>query len=208
MSLEQIIAANTAAVEAQTTAILKLTDLFGASAGALNGKTTTHAEKDTSDKGGSKTDESGSTTIYWHLPSTGEFGTVESEAEFKKLKKEKAKAVKIPESKYQDLVEAASKTDGEYSDRLQALLDAIPDEPEEGDIVTLFQKYLSKDLEREERDARAALIKPILAKFKAAKATAVKEEDRHDVMVDVTVAIETHLEETGQVSDDEENGLV
>ena len=107
-------------------------------------------------------------------------------------------------------MEAASQTggdEGEYSDRILALIEAVPETPEESDIIELFTGYLPKDLSKDERAARAEIIKPILEGVKAAKATAVKEDDRYDVMVAVIKGIESHLEETGQVSDDE-SGLV
>lgn len=225
MSIEKAIADQTAAIADQTAAIKENTvalqtflaayqaggAVSAAAAGkgaAATGKNTgkNDADKDNADDGAA------ADPIYWHIPGTEEFGTVDTEAEWKKLKKAKAKAVKIPESKYQTLVDAASDTnDGdtaEYSDRILALIDGVAEEPEEADIVELFKKYLPKDLGKDERDARHEIIKPILAGVKATKATAVKDEDRRDVIIAVIKGIEFHLEETGQVSDDEDEGLV
>lgn len=225
MSIEKAIADQTAAIEKNTEAqlqVLAALQALAAAGGSANitiengtGKTST-VKKDTKPPATDKGEDADSTPdpIYWHIPGTEEFGSVDTEAEWKKLKKAKAKAVKIPESKYQTLVEAASSTgdddvpEGEYSERIMALIDDVPEEPSADDITDLFKKYLPKDLEKAERDARADIIKPILAAVKAPKASAVKDEDRRDVMVEVIKGIEVHLEETGQVSDDEDEGLV
>lgn len=223
MSIEKALADQTAAVQENTVAVRALLAALqagGSVAGSSVTGTPTSTGTETSTSAGStgkgnvadsNTGGATETLIYWSVPNTEHFGTVESEAEFKKVKKTHAKAIKIPESKYNDLVEAASKVDGdnsEYSERILALIDALPDSPEESDIIELFTGYLPKDLAKDERTARAEIIKPILEGVKAAKATAVKEEDRYDVMVAVIKGIETHLEETGQVSEDDENGLV
>ncbi len=208
MSIEQLIAANTEALNNLAAAIR---EKFAAGASAAASASTATSSKTTSDKAA---DTAGETAepIYWHNPTTKEFGTAESEAEFKKLKKADAKVVKIPASKYEKLVEEASKTsdddatDGDYSDRILDLISEVPEEPTEDDIRELFTRYLPNDLDKSERDARAELIKPILAGVKAPKATAVKEEDRRDVMIATIKALETHLEETGQA--EEGNSLV
>ena len=232
MSIEKAIADQTAAIQKNTEAQEKATEVqlqvlaalqaLAAAGGTTTvtsekgaGKTSTTKNTDKSTDAGNADDAGAADPIYWHIPGTEEFGSVDTEAEWKKLKKAKAKAVKIPESKYQTLVEAASSTDdegdadtGEFSDRIQALIDEVPEEPTADDITDLFKKYLPKDLEKAERDARAEIIKPILAGVKAPKASAVKDEDRRDVMIDVIKGIETHLEETGQVDSDDDEGLV
>jgi hypothetical protein len=223
MSIEKAIADQTAAIEKNTEAQLQVLAALQALAAAGGtatvtikngaGKTSTTKNTDKSTDAGNSDDAGSADPIYWHIPGTEEFGSVDTEAEWKKLKKAKAKAVKIPESKYQTLVEAASGTDdegdtGEFSDRIQALIDEVPEEPTADDITDLFKKYLPKDLEKAERDARAEIIKPILAGVKALKASAVKDDDRRDVMIDVIKGIESHLEETGQVDSDDDEGLV
>lgn len=223
MSIEKAIADQTAAINENTKVLQMVLEAIKAG-GTVSGATSATAGKGTSGTGkssgkgsadadGGTDDGDAADPIYWHIPGTEEFGTVETEAEWKKLKRAKAKAVKIPESKYQTLVDAASNADdgagdGEYSDRIQALIDEVPEEPSVEDIADLFKKYLPKDLDKAERDARAEVIKPILAKVKAPKATAVKEEDRRDVMIDVIKGLESHLEETGQVDGDDDEGLV
>lgn len=206
MSFEKLIADYTEALKANTVAIIELQKVLAGQKGATN--VTTVSTK--SDEGKSNAGGADETTLYWSVPNTEHFGTVKSEAEFKKIKKDHPKAIKIPESKYEALVEAASKSDdtGEYSERILALIEALSETPEESDIIELFTGYLPKDLSKDERAARAEIIKPILEGVKAAKATAVKEEDRYEVMVAVIKGIESHLEETGQVSEDDEGGLV
>ena len=226
MSIEKAIADQTAAIQKNTEAQLQVLAALqslatAAAAGAATvtsekgaGKTSTTKNTDKSTDAGKSDDAGASDPIYWHIPGTEEFGSVDTEAEWKKLKKAKAKAVKIPESKYQTLVEAASGTDdegdadtGEFSDRIQALIDEVPEDPTVEDIAELFKKYLPKDLAKPERAARADIIKPILEAVNAEKATVVKDGDRRDVMIDVIKGIETHLEETGQVDSDDDEGL-
>lgn len=224
MSIEKAIADQTAAINENTKVLqmvleaLKAGGTTPAAAEAKGAKNTSSAKNtgkgSDADTGGNNADDTGAADpIYWHIPGTEEFGSVDTEAEWKKLKKAKAKAVKIPESKYQSLVEAASGTDdegdtGEFSDRIQALIDEVPEEPTVEDIAELFKKYLPKDLAKPERAARADIIKPILEAVNAEKATVVKDGDRRDVMIDVIKGIETHLEETGQVDSDDDEGLV
>lgn len=218
MSIEKAIADQTAAIT-ENTKVLQMvleaifavtTDPSATSTEVKGGKSTSKDTGKGADADSTDDNAGAADPIYWHIPGTEEFGTVDTESEWKKLKKAKAKAVKIPESKYQTLVDAASNTDDgdttEYSDRILALIDEVAEEPEEADIVELFKKYLPKDLAKGERDARAEIIKPILASVKAPKATAVKEEDRREVIIAVIKGIESHLEETDQVS--EEDGLV
>lgn len=224
MSIEKAIADQTAAINENTKVLQMVLEALKAggttpAATETKGAKNTSSAKNTGKGSDANTDDNNADDagaadpIYWHIPGTEEFGSVDTEAEWKKLKKAKAKAVKIPESKYQTLVEAASGTDdegdtGEFSDRIQALIDEVPEEPTADDITDLFKKYLPKDLEKAERDARAEIIKPILAGVKAPKASAVKDDDRRDVMIDVIKGIESHLEETGQVESDDDEGLV
>lgn len=224
MSIEKAIADQTAAINENTKVLQMVLEALKAggttpAAAETKGAKNTSSAKNTGKGSDANTDDNNADDagaadpIYWHIPGTEEFGSVDTEAEWKKLKKAKAKAVKIPESKYQSLVEAASDTDdegdtGEFSDRIQALIDEVPEEPTVEDIAELFKKYLPKDLAKPERAARADIIKPILEAVNAEKATVVKDGDRRDVMIDVIKGIETHLEETGQVDSDDDEGLV
>lgn len=224
MSIEKAIADQTAAINENTKVLQMVLEALKAggttpAAAETKGSKNTSSAKNTGKGSDANTDDNNADDagaadpIYWHIPGTEEFGSVDTEAEWKKLKKAKAKAVKIPESKYQSLVEAASGTDdegdtGDFSDRIQALIDEVPEEPTVEDIAELFKKYLPKELAKPERAARADIIKPILEAVNAEKATVVKDGDRRDVMIDVIKGIETHLEETGQVDSDDDEGLV
>ena len=221
MSFEAITAAHTEALNANTAMMERHIAALGA---AANAATSNPSAKDTSSKTtstvGNKTSDAGKTAepIYYKNPKNAEeFGTVETEAEWKKLKKATPSLIKIPVNMYEELVAAASKVgggddDGDVSEFVAGRIASFPEEPEESDIVTLFQGYLSQDLDKAERTKRAGLIKPILESVNAPKATAVKAEDRRDVMVAVTKAMEAHIEETDQTSPfaeaDEEDGLV
>lgn len=191
-----------------------------AAANAASSVQATGSDKSNKSTSASTADDTAeAVSIYWRNPETGDLGIVDSEAAYKKLKKEQPKVIKVPKSKYDALLaekEEAEQNnggdeDGEVSEFVQGILDGLEPSPEESDIVAVFQKYLSPELDKAERTARAGLIKPILEKVKAAKATLVKEGDRYDVMTEVVKAMEAHIEETGQTSpyaDDEEGGLV
>lgn len=198
MSIEQLIAANTAA----------LTDLAAALREAGISAATTVVAGATETKSTASTEPSGK--IYWQ---DGEnFGVVDTEAEFKKLKKTKAKAFKIPESKYDDLVKAASEnTDGEGDDgeveekkttkttkssTKNKKAEPTPDEAlakleedtgidydsvDDAMIKTVFIQLLRPDLEGDARDAAKAFVGTLLKRIGAARATAMEEEHRAPV---------------------------
>ena len=198
MSIEQLIAANTAA----------LTDLAAAIREAGISAATTVVAGATETKSTASTEPSGK--IYWQ---DGEnFGVVDTEAEFKKLKKTQAKAFKIPESKYDDLVKAASEnTDGEGEDgeveekkttkttkssAKSKKTEPTPDEllakleedtgidydsVDDAMIKTVFTQLLRPDLEGDARDAAKAFVGTLLKRIGAARATAMEEEHRAPV---------------------------
>ena len=198
MSIEQLIAANTAA----------LTDLAAAIREAGISAATTVVAGATETKSTASTEPSGK--IYWQ---DGEnFGVVDTEAEFKKLKKTQAKAFKIPESKYDDLVKAASEnTDGEGEDgeveekkttkttkssAKSKKAEPTPDEAlakleedtgidydsvDDAMIKTVFTQLLRPDLEGDARDAAKAFVGTLLKRIGAARATAMEEEHRAPV---------------------------
>lgn len=198
MSIEQLIAANTAA----------LTDLAAAIREAGISAATTVVAGATETKSTASTEPSGK--IYWH---DGEnFGVVDTEAEFKKLKKTQAKVFKIPESKYDDLVKAASEnTDGEGEDgeveekkttkttkssAKSKKTEPTPDEllakleedtgidydsVDDAMIKTVFTQLLRPDLEGDARDAAKAFVGTLLKRIGAARATAMEEEHRAPV---------------------------
>lgn len=198
MSIEQLIAANTAA----------LTDLAAAIREAGISAATTVVAGATETKSTASTEPSGK--IYWQ---DGEnFGVVDTEAEFKKLKKTQTKAFKIPESKYDDLVKAASEnTDGEGDDgeveekkttkttksgTKNKKAEPTPDEAlakleedtgidydsvDDAMIKTVFTQLLRPDLEGDARDAAKAFVGTLLKRIGAARATAMEEEHRAPV---------------------------
>lgn len=198
MSIEQLIAANTAA----------LTDLAAAIREAGISAATTVVAGATETKSTASTEPSGK--IYWQ--DGDNFGVVDTEAEFKKLKKTQAKAFKIPESKYDDLVKAASEnTDGEGDDgeveekkttkttkssTKNKKAEPTPDEAlakleedtgidydsvDDAMIKTVFIQLLRPDLEGDARDAAKAFVGTLLKRIGAARATAMEEEHRAPV---------------------------
>lgn len=198
MSIEQLIAANTAA----------LTDLAAAIREAGISAATTVVAGATETKSTASTEPSGK--VYWQ--DGDNFGVVDTEAEFKKLKKTQAKAFKIPESKYDDLVKAASEnTDGEGDDgeveekkttkttkssAKSKKAEPTPDEAlakleedtgidydsvDDAMIKTVFTQLLRPDLEGDARDAAKAFVGTLLKRIGAARATAMEEEHRAPV---------------------------
>lgn len=132
-------------------------------------------------------------TIYWADNSTGEFGKVESAAEYKALKKKAPGTVKITETMYDAKVEnaekaeAAAKKDAAKSTKsakadtkksTTKVTESSDDEPTIEDVIAAFSAYLPRDLDKDERAERAAFVKPMLARFGAAKATELAEEHR------------------------------
>lgn len=198
MSIEQLIAANTAALTDLTAAIREAG--ISAAATVVAGATETKSTASTEPSG----------KVYWQ---DGEnFGVVDTEAEFKKLKKTQAKAFKIPESKYDDLVKAASEnTDGEGDDgeveekkttkttkssTKNKKAEPTPDEAlakleedtgidydsvDDAMIKTVFTQLLRPDLEGDARDAAKAFVGTLLKRIGAARATAMEEEHRAPV---------------------------
>ena len=228
MSIEQLIAANTAA----------LTDLAAAIREAGISAATTVVAGATETKSTASTEPSGK--IYWQ---DGEsFGVVDTEAEFKKLKKTQAKAFKIPESKYDDLVKAASEnTDGEGDDgeveekkttkttkssTKNKKAEPTPDEAlakleedtgidydsvDDAMIKTVFTQLLRPDLEGDARDAAKAFVGTLLKRIGAARATAMEEEHRAPVcriVLQKVAGFDIDPETVELGSDDEEDDQI
>lgn len=114
-------------------------------------------------------------TIYWYSSASGEVGIVESEAEFKALKKADAKTVKITEDKYQALL--AKQEEAEEEQEEETVEEDAPI-PTDKDIIRVFGEYLPKDLDKAERAKRAPFVKAILDRFGAPRATELPEEHR------------------------------
>lgn len=115
-------------------------------------------------------------TIYWYSSASGEVGIVESEAEFKALKKADAKTVKITEDKYQALLAKQGEAEEEQEEETVEEDDAPI--PTDKDIIRVFGEYLPKDLDKAERAKRAPFVKAILDRFGAPRATELPEEHR------------------------------
>ncbi len=132
--------------------------------------------------------------IYWADNSTGYFGKVATEAEYKAQKKKAPGTYKIMESIYEEkLAEMKAKNEADAQAKKDAAAQAkkdaaaakakkeekpAADTPSEDDLVAVFQAYLPKDLSKEERAERHAFVKPLLQRFGAQRATELAEEHR------------------------------
>lgn len=125
--------------------------------------------------------------IYWADSKDGQFGKVNKEAEFAKLKKKSDTVYKIPESKYQELQEAARKKVDEKKSADKAAAaekdnsaggDDEGEVPSLDDLIAVFSTYLPKDLDKDERAKRAAFVKPMLERFGVEKAGQIPEKYR------------------------------
>lgn len=115
-------------------------------------------------------------TIYWFSSATDEVGIVESEEEYKALKKADAKTVKITEAKHKahlakQELEAQAEAAGQD-------LDEEDEVPTEQDVIDVFGTYLPTTLTDQEKAERRPFVKAILDRFGAKRATALKEGDR------------------------------
>lgn len=114
-------------------------------------------------------------TIYWFSSATDTVGIVESEAEFKALKKKDPKTVKFTEGKYKEKlaeIEAAAAEEADAGEEDETEIPTVED------IVAVFGAYLPVDLEPEEQEERRPFVRAILTRFGAKKATALAEEHR------------------------------
>lgn len=132
--------------------------------------------------------------FYWANNETGHFGQVETIAEYNKLKKKDAAVYRIPAGVHEEKVEAlreaneaarqaaaAEKKAAEKPAAKPAAKAAAKKEaaaPSLDDLIAVFSSYLPKDLDKDERAKRAEFVKPMLARFGAAKATELPEENR------------------------------
>jgi hypothetical protein len=126
--------------------------------------------------------------IWWADSETGHYGICATEAEFKKDKKSAPGMYKIPESMYDDRVKAAKAKQEEIAAKAKADKAEQAEQAEEAgassddsaptmeDLIDSFRKYLPGDLDAAERKARHAWVKPLLARFGAAKATDMDEQ--------------------------------
>ena len=147
------------------------------------------------------TDATETGPIYWADNSNDHFGKVDTEAEYKALKKKAAGTYKTTESIYNEKLAqlkakneadaqakkdaaAAAKADKAAQAKKEAAAtksgkEAAPaDIPSEDDLIAAFQAYLPKDLSKEERAERHAFVKPLLQRFGVQRATELAEEHR------------------------------
>lgn len=183
MSLEQAINEHADALRDLASAIR-----FAAGSNVADAPATAVTEKTTK-----QVKEEATGPIYWASSESDEYGKVETEAEFKKLKKNDESVYKIPESMFEERVAAAKKKEADNKAAAAAkaekskvekaekpaakakakVVEESKDDDEvvvtKEDLIATFQKFLSKDLDAETRDERAAFVKPILKHFGAAK---------------------------------------
>lgn len=129
--------------------------------------------------------------FYWANNETGFFGQVETIAEYNKLKKKDAAVYRIPANVHDEKVKelratneaAAAAKKAAAAEKAAAAKKTTTTKkeaaaPSSDDLIAVFSSYLPKDLDKDERAKRAEFVKPMLARFGAAKATELPEENR------------------------------
>lgn len=145
--------------------------------------------------------ESDAGPFYWADSKDGQFGKAKDKAGYDKLKKNSDTVYRIPESKYNELQEALRAKNEEKREQNKAAKEAEkaaekPAEkkaekpkaetkkpaadtaPSSDDLIKVVTTFLSKDLDADERKARAGFIKPMLTRFGVEKASLIPEEHR------------------------------
>lgn len=186
MSLEAAIAKLTAAVEEQN-ALLR--------AGAVASTTTVTNPAAEADDG-----ETRGGPGYWKTPDGTTFGAHANLKEYKVAEKQHGEIEEITKTEYLELKGAADKKAKAAADKkAKAEADkkakaeaaaakqesdagAEDEHPSEEDLIAAFTKYLPKDLDKEERAARAPKVKAYLEKAGAKRATDLKPEQRADAI--------------------------
>ena len=150
---------------------------------------------------GSASDESeekAAGPVYWADNDSGDFGKMDTEAEFKARKKKHPTIYLVPKSVYDEKLaklkakneaaQAAAKAEkvaaagkaekAEKPAKAEKQAKSSEPVPTEEELIDAFQQYLPKDLSKEERAARHAFVKPLLTRFGAARATELLPEHR------------------------------
>lgn len=170
MSIEAAIAKLTAALEANTAAMLS----------QATQPTAEKAEKaDTTKQEAAAEKATG--PGYWRTADGSMVGKFANEKEFQAIQNQHDTAlVKIEHAEAKKLAAAIkkAKADAEAAHADQAAEAAGEDHPSEADLIAAFSQYLPKDLDKDERAARAAKVKPYLTEQGAKKATDLKPEQR------------------------------
>lgn len=161
--------------------------------------------------------------VHWADNSTGKFGVVDTEAAYATLKKKNKNVYKITEDVHAKKVAEAvaaevkktekkteTKTETKKVEKKPAAAASSDEELTIEDVVATFTSYLSKDLDADERKARAGFVKPMLKRFGASKASELDEE--HFALainlVKRKMAGEDIDPETAEFEEIEEDGLV
>ena len=157
-----------------------------------------------SDKGGAsdESEEKAACPVYWADNDSGDFGKMDTEAEFKARKKKLPTIYLVPKSVYDEKLaklkakneaaQAAAKAEkaekaaaaaakaekAEKPAKAEKSAKSSEPVPTEEELIDAFQQYLPKDLSKEERAARHAFVKPLLTRFGAARATELLPEHR------------------------------
>lgn len=142
-------------------------------------------------------EEKTSGPVYWADNDSGDFGKMDTEAEFKARKKKHPTIYLVPKSVYDEKlaklkakneaaqaaakaekVEKAAAGKAEKPAKVEKPAKSSEPVPTEEELIDAFQQYLPKDLSKEERAARHAFVKPLLTRFGAARATELLPEHR------------------------------
>lgn len=117
-------------------------------------------------------------TIYWFSSASQEVGVVESEEEFKALKKADPKTVKYTEAKYNEFL--AKQAEEEEEAEVEAQVDEVDTDatPTEQDVIDVFSAFLPVDLSDQLKKERRPFVKAILVRFGAKRASELAEEHR------------------------------
>lgn len=118
--------------------------------------------------------------FYWEDTETQFFGKEDSIRALNKQLGTKDTIKRINEDRFNELKADLQARNEEAKAKMDAEKNAVV--PTVEDVIACFTKYLPKDLDAEERKARHAVVKPLLAKFGADKATNLKPEHRSEAI--------------------------
>lgn len=182
MSLEAAIAKLTTALE-ENSALLRATASEG-------GKTTVNPapEADTGETRGGPG--------YWKTPDGSAYGAHNNLKEYKAAEEQHGEIEEIAKTEFNELKKAddakakaaadkKAKAEAAKQAKAEAAKQAAASEqehPSEEDLIAAFTQYLPKDLDKDERAARAPKVRDYLQEAGAKKATDLKPEQRADAI--------------------------
>ncbi|WPK42375.1 hypothetical protein [Pseudomonas phage Ppu-503] len=242
-SIEQIILANTAALEANTAATLTLIELFkaaGTLAPAAGGTSTKPAAKPSAKPAAKPADEQEQEeetdpadvvgvqedgTVYYASANSDEFGSFPTEAKFNAAKKKNKHLFIISLNTYNEKVQLKAEEDAEAEEAAAAAAAkkgagkttskpaAKTKEPAEAtldEMVAVFSKFISKDLDADVRKERHAFAKDLLGRLDAEKASSVAPEHFSLVIATLTAVMDGEEVDLDEVFADgeDEDGLI